>query len=556
MNLWERRLRLYSGLIIAVFVIQHLINHSLGMFGFEVAEIWREWWSPIWDATVIKLTLLASLVTHFLLALWRLFQRRTLALPRWEMTQMLFGLSIAPLMIGHLTGTRFAAEIAGLDPDYYFVVTAQVLKPRYLVQMPILILVVWIHVTLGLHFWLRLYDWYRKSFEFWLVLAVALPCLSISGFLSLVREASQWSSNPEALGDIFYEWNDVPQAVQTQVLGLEERWLWILFGCLVMTLIARELRRKIERRTSEFNISHSNGKTIMARKGQTLLEALRMSGIRHASVCGGRGRCTTCRVRVGIGRDQLAIPGDIEQQALNRINAGEGVRLACQIRPSASLAITPLVNVNDNTEQALHSRGGVQGDEREVVCMFVDMRGSTRMGERILPYDVVFILNQFFTELSASLDSTNGHYAQFTGDGLMALYGLESGQAERSARDALAGAVMMFDRLDALNQRLQPEFGQSVQMGIGIHGGVAIVGRMGPPSAPLMTAIGDNINIAARLESMTKTEQCDIIVSREVISQTGINLDDIGIRTLAVRGREDGIEVAALDIHTLRKLIK
>ena len=221
------------------------------------------------------------------------------------------------------------------------------------------------------------------------------------------------------------------------------------------------------------------------------------------------------------------------------------MRLACQLRPTADLAITPLVLANQPLSSALHS-GGVQGHEEYVVAMFVDMRGSTSLGERVLAYDVVFILNRFFTELSDALAATHGHYAQFAGDGLMALYGLEAERKEHACSDALAGAREMFGRIEILNQQLQSEFGEGVKMGIGIHGGEAIVGTMGPPKTPLLTAVGDNINIAARLEAQTKTQACDLIVSVETLERESIEYPQDSVKPVDVRGRDGKVNVCTL----------
>jgi len=249
-------------------------------------------------------------------------------------------------------------------------------------------------------------------------------------------------------------------------------------------------------------------------------------------------------VRVGSGLDLLPAPNSLESRALTRINAGSDVRLACQLYPQADLAITPLVMANQPLASALHG-GGVEGHEEYVVAMFVDMRGSTNLGERVLAYDVVFILNRFFTELSHALRATHGHYAQFAGDGLMALYGLDAARKPFACRDALAGAADMFHRIDQLNQQLQREFNESIQMGIGIHGGDAIVGTMGPPRTPLLTAVGDNINIAARLEAKTKELGCDLIVSAATLDAEGIAYDSASNLEVELRGRNNRVQVCS-----------
>lgn len=539
---WEKRLRLGTGLVLAVYVVQHFINHSLGIVGFEAMEAWRRVWSPVWDNPLFMVLLHGSLLTHFSLALMRLYQRRTLRMPAWELGQIVLGLAIAPLIAAHIIGTRVSAEVGGMDPDYPYMALVIASNPRQAVQLPLLVIVVWAHVVIGLHFWLRLKRWYRRSLPVWVVLAVALPLLAEAGILRAALTANGWLDDPEMLEEATASYMSMDAGTRAFLSSLEVPVLWTLLALLLGVLGARAVRGWMMRRRADVQIAHSSGRTILAHRGQTMLEALRAANIPHMSVCGGRARCTTCRVRVGIGREQLPAPGALEQAALERIHADATVRLACQTRPDADVAITPLVNPGSRTEQAL-AVGGVQGTERDIVCLFVDMRGSTHLGERILPYDVVFILNQFFRGLSDSLEATGGHYAQFAGDGLMALYGLASQNPGSAAREAVSGAVEMFRRLETLNTRLRAEFNIELQMGIGIHSGAAIVGRMGPPRAPLLTAIGDNINIAARLESASKQHGCDVIISTETLDHISKDREGLNVQTIDIRGREQGIEV-------------
>ena len=183
------------------------------------------------------------------------------------------------------------------------------------------------------------------------------------------------------------------------------------------------------------------------------------------------------------------------------------------------------------------------------------MRASTKLGEERLPYDVVFILNQFFAEMSEALRETRGHYAQFSGDGLMALYGLESDMAA-GCRDAMRGAAAMAKRLESLNARLAEELQDPLRIGIGIHCGEAIVGTMGPPSSPNFSAIGDNINIAARLEAQCKTYGVALVVSKQAVRHAGIDLSSFDLHETSVRGREEPIVVYAVpDPSTISELM-
>lgn len=550
---WERQLRLVTGLVLAVYVVQHLLNHALGIVGIEAMEAWRAFVSPLFDHPLPMLLLHGSLWTHFALALLRLYRRRSLRMPAWEWLQIVFGLSIAPLIAAHVIGTRVSAELGGFEPDYPYMLTIIAGKPRQAVQLPLLVLVVWVHLVIGLHYYLRLKHWYRRTFPAWVVLAVAIPLMAEAGILAATLTAAEWLTDRAMMAEVFANYQAMDAGTRRFLSSLEGPVLLVMAALLAAVFGARALRAAWHRRRGEVRINHASGRTVLARRGQTLLEALREAGIPHTSVCGGRARCTTCRVRVGVGREYLPEPAALERAALSRIGADETVRLACQARPQVDVAITPLVAPGMATARSL-AIGGVQGTEREVVCMFVDMRESTRMGERILPYDVVFILNQFFSELSGSLAGSGGHYAQFSGDGLMALYGLRRADPAAAVSEALRGAADMFRRLEQLNLRLSREFNLVLRMGIGIHAGSAIVGRMGPPSAPLLTAIGDNINIAARLESATKIHGCDVIVSAEALAHLAGRVDAPPLATIDIRGREGGIDVACLDAASLLAL--
>ena len=109
------------------------------------------------------------------------------------------------------------------------------------------------------------------------------------------------------------------------------------------------------------------------------------------------------------GLDQLPAPSGLEATALARIGASPGTRLACQIRPSADIAVMPLLAAEAGAADG-RLRGGFEGSERLITVVFVDIRGSTTLGEAKLPYDVLFILNRFFREMSAAI-ATHGPLA-------------------------------------------------------------------------------------------------------------------------------------------------
>ncbi len=421
MKHFESQLRLGSGIILALYVMQHLINHAFGIVSIEAAEAYRKTVGAVFQSAPGLLLLYGSLLFHATIALRSIYRRSSLHMSFWQWLQLLLGLSILPLVVGHAVANRGFDLLGNVDPNYYYVVTSLLLKPVFLVKLIFLISIIWLHMVIGLHFWLRIKAGYQRYLPYAYALVVLIPALAYVGLFSMLQEASTWVDDQPRLDQI-YAANIAMASRDVEFLrGLETQSWIVMAALLILTLVARQIRLWYQARQGTYCITHTDGNKIRALIGVSLLEALRNARIPHASVCGGRGRCTTCRVHVSGGLAELDPPNELEARALTRIKAGKEIRLACQLHPQADLAITPLVMANQTLNATLHS-GGVQGHEEYVVAMFVDMRGSTNLGERVLAYDVVFILNRFFTELSSALADSNGHYAQFAGDGLMALY--------------------------------------------------------------------------------------------------------------------------------------
>ena len=544
-GLVERKLRLWSGLLIAAYVVLHLANHALGLISIEAMERVREWMQALWGTPVMLFLLYGSLVVHFGLALVVLYRRSTLRMPVWEAAQLGLGLLVVPLIAGHATGTRGSRELLGIDVDYPLVLGAIWTDDFHLARQTVLLLVVWLHVVVGLHFWLRLRSWYARALPYLYAAALLLPVLSLLGFAESGLEIRHLIREEGAAETIFAEVNAIDPAARELVASLDARIVLFFVLALGATLIARWRRLRSQARGRRYRLHHANGKTLEVPVGCSILEAVRRAGIPHASICGGRCRCTTCRVRIGRGLEALPEPNGLEGQALARIGADPSVRLACQTRPVSDLSVSPLIPARASPA-VVHQPGGVSGREQEVVVMFIDLRDSTRFGEGRLPYDVVFILNQFFSEMWAALEATGGHYAQFSGDGLMALYGLESGVAAGS-RQALRGAAEMARRLSSLNARLEGELAQPLRVGIGIHCGDAIVGTMGPPNSPNLSAVGDNVNVAARLESESKSLGCTLVVSTALASSAGVDFSAHPLHEAELRGRGESVPVYAID---------
>ena len=537
-----RLVRLVTGLIVAAFVVGHFLNHSLGVVSIEAMDRMRVALALWWRSPVGTALLYGSLLTHFVLALASLYGRSTLRMPAWEAAQMLLGLAIPPLLIGHIVGTRLTWTMLGHNIDYERVVGLLWSSEWGITRQSLLLLIVWAHACAGLHYWLRVRQWYQTAEPLAFALALLLPAIALAGFAS--AGFYLWPSVESVGGMQKYNVDlaGMSDAQRDRMAAWRSGLEWAFWVALAATLLARWLRTRIG---ATYRVRHASGRVITAPVGRTILEAIRDEGLPHASVCGGRARCTTCRVRVGDGLTHLPPPTRREAQALGRIHAPPNVRLACQCRPTRDVAVTPLLPPNVGPRTPRQPPGGAQGRERPIVAMFVDLRDSTRLAEGRLPYDVVFLMNQFFAQMHAALRATGGYYAQFRGDGLLALYGLES-DLPAACRAALEGAAHMQERMDNLNRSLADDLKSPLRIGIGIHAGVAIVGTLGPPEAPIHSAIGDMVNTAARLEDMTKAFNCTMVVSEEALRQAGIEPGGSPQHQVRVRGKTERLTVYAV----------
>jgi adenylate cyclase len=536
-----RLLRLVTGLVIASFVIGHFLNHALGVVSIDAMDRLRVVLSAWWRSPPGGILLYGSLLTHFALALISLYRRTTLRMPLWETAQLVLGLCVPPLLISHVVGTRFNWWLLGHTVGYERIVGLLWSESWSIARQSLLLLVVWAHLCFGLHYWLRLKRWYPAVQPLAFAAALLVPALALAGFYS--AGFSLWPTVERVGGMQRYDLELAGMSVEerARLASWREGLILAFWALLAATLLARWLRTRIG---ATFRLRLSSGRTITAPVGRSILEALRDEGIPHASVCGGRARCTTCRVRVGEGLAQLGLPSNLERMALMRIDAPPNVRLACQTRPRHDVSVAPLLP--PGADPALARRPGApQGRERPVVAMFVDLRESTKLCESRLPYDAVFVMNQFFAEMHDALRATNGYYAQFRGDGLMALYGLQS-DLPQACRDALRGAAEMQARIERLSASLADELAEPMRIGIGLHAGVAIVGTLGPPAEPIHSAIGDNINIAARFEGMTKIYRCVLVVSAETLRQAGVEPKDSPLHQVRVRGRNERVAVYAV----------
>jgi adenylate cyclase len=536
-----RRVRLGAALVLLTYLILHFSNHALGIISLDAMGAGRWWFLALWRSVPGTLALYGAIVVHGGLALWLLYQRRTLRMPAWEATQYALGLVLPALLVVHVVGTRIAWWRLGADDPYTRIVLALwVLSPDYGVRQTLTLVLAWIHACIGVHFWLRFRPWYAGARPWLFAIALLLPTLALLGFVAAGREVSALARVPGWTEVVLRAAKAPTGAEAARLVAIRETFLNAYLLALLAVLLARGVRRIQEWRRA-VQITYPSGRVVAVPVGFTILDASRTADIPHASVCGGRGRCSTCRVRIVRGLAQLPPASEAERRVLARVGAAPDVRLACQTRPAHDVAVDPLLapSVAPTDAFATDVR---QGHEQELAVLFADLRGFTRMAEHKLPYDVVFFLNRYFEAVGTAITSAGGVTNQFTGDGVMALFGIETGPAMGS-RQALAAARAMVEGVAALSAELAGDLPAPMRIGIGIHTGPAVVGRMGWGESFYLTAVGDTVHVAARMEQATKDYRAELVLSEEVARYAAVDLSAFPRHDLEVHNRAGRVGV-------------
>jgi adenylate cyclase len=258
-----------------------------------------------------------------------------------------------------------------------------------------------------------------------------------------------------------------------------------------------------------------------------LLDASLRSGVVHAHACGGHARCSTCRVEITEGIDTCAPRTAAEQVLAERLGFTPQLRLACQTRANNSVTMRRLILDDDDIalvdQRARNTAAVAAGEERTLAILFTDIREFTAFSEQLPPHDVVHVLNRYFHAMGRDVSRFGGCIDNYMGDGFMALFGLgESEETQASsALNAVQAGLAMLKTMDALKPYLETAYGRSFDMRIGIHFGEAVVGSVGAIGRERVTAIGDAVNFASRIESANKVSGTRLLISETLYVRVG-----------------------------------
>ena len=532
---WQRTLRLWAGLILFAFVATHLLNHAVGVFGVDAMERVQVWRVYFWQTLPGTFLLYGAAVVHVFLVLKRLVLRSTWRVPFREALQIGLGLLIPVLIYEHVIATRVLGEFAGGDGSYTAMLRQ--LWPNLAWSQTALLLVAWGHGIIGIHYMWRGRSLYQRFRVLFAVLAVLVPMLALAGFVAAGREAlefdttkGQWTPEQIALFRSSVDW------AKTGLISVGA----IVSGFIFSLWLYRRAAGKVTLRYT------GHGDVTMSR-GLTLLEASRANGVPHPSVCGGRGRCSTCRVLILKGLETLDPPKAGEAAMLKRISAPARVRLACQIRPKHDLSVQVLLPASFRNQQIDWDEEALKwGDERRATVLVVDIRAFTKLTKTQLPQDLVVLLNRFSEEMRQAIEAHGGRVTNYMTDGMMAVFG-HSGGRHHGARSAMAAANDMLKSMERLNHEFEAALPMPLRVGIGLHTGPLIMARIGDDEHGYMvTALGETVTIAASLEAATKERLADCLVSQETLIAAKRPIPQTAVREIIVPQRAEAVLAFAL----------
>jgi adenylate cyclase len=545
---FERPVRLMTGLILFAFATSHLINHAFGIRSVDTMQAASAMLLAPWQTNTGLMVLYTAFLLHGLLGFYALYRRRHLRMPASEAWQLALGLTIPFLLMSHAVGIRlgefqYSREL-GYAPilNKFWVVSPDFALPRQL----LLLLVLWVHGCIGLRAWLRTKPWYRSMTGVLSSLATLVPVLAILGVVNaglnlrdaVRRDPSYVASLGPAPGS--------PEAQQAAAtVRIADGTAVFYIGLVIGIFGLRAARNWHAKRFRAVRITYPGHRVVSVPSGFSVLEASRWTGIPHASVCGGRGRCSTCKVRIVEGAQRLAAPNPVERLTLRRIGAPASVRLACQLRPMTDIAVEPLVSVGrDSASGAARFDAALAGGrELQIAAMFVDLRESTRLATGRLPFDALFIFDRYIQTVTEAIRRNRGYTTSIAGDGVMSAFGVD-GAAALAARNALQAALDVWNGLEILSGELADELRGPLRIGIGIHVGTAVVGLVRTGESQSLQFLGDTGNVAAKLEAESKEFDCTLVASVAALTLLAPGTTRIQTHSVAIAGKADLVKVA------------
>lgn len=267
-------------------------------------------------------------------------------------------------------------------------------------------------------------------------------------------------------------------------------------------------------------------KEVETETAETVLAASLRSGIPHAHACGGNARCSTCRILVVENLEHCAPRNEPEQRLAKRLHFSPQIRLACQTRVTGDIQLRRLALDAEDIEVISElSKGAAPvpvGEEKQIAILFADIRGFTAFAESLPPYDVIYLLNRYYHQMGTVINRHGGYIDNYIGDGIMALFGVED--LTKAALRAVRAGLEMLTTAEKLKVYLKAAYDRTFEIGVGLHYGQAVVGGIGHADMKRVTAIGDAVNFASRIEAANKALGTKFLISEDTYREVRLEV--------------------------------
>jgi class 3 adenylate cyclase/hemoglobin-like flavoprotein len=284
--------------------------------------------------------------------------------------------------------------------------------------------------------------------------------------------------------------------------------------------------------------------TSVADPNMTILDVSIAHKIPHVRECGGNGRCTTCRVRIRDGIQNVLPRTRCEIEVADALRWDGFTRLACQTRVSGDVTLERLIKSGTEVSHLQLEQATIAAsEEKTLAVLFCDIREFTPFVDANLAYDVVHILNRFFTVVGDAIVINNGVIHQYVGDQVIGLFGVGGDPPAKSCLDAVRAGFGILEALHDLNAELAGEFGTTLEVGIGAHCGPLIVGMMGHPDHRQLTVVGDAINLASRIEGANKTLGTRFLVSEALFNHVPQAPLEVRRAQVVLKGKHGAVQL-------------
>jgi adenylate cyclase len=263
--------------------------------------------------------------------------------------------------------------------------------------------------------------------------------------------------------------------------------------------------------------SKTDNKIIYASPDSTVLDAMLKAKINHTHVCGGNARCTTCRVYVIDGLSNCQPRNEKEKQLSEKLGFPQNIRLACQTKINGNITIRRPVVDNLDIEIILKQFGDAPrtkvGQEKDLAILFTDIEKYTQFAEAFPAYDVVHVLNRYYQTMNKIIVQHKGIISDVAGDGILALFGVIE-DSKNPVLDAINTVRTMNTSLMQFNAYLNQMYDRSFGIRAGINFGKVIVGNFDTGMMSKISAIGDAVNLASRIETANKDFGTKLLISQ------------------------------------------